>query len=136
MAYIKENQAAMGELYSRIGNCLAADLPEGWQRVCLGYFVGKDGQDEMLIYVSMSEDGEWRDFMEDVFASDDIMFGVFDCKDVCQELYQLCAKVGDRFASFTFRMDAGGSFDADFSYDAFDKLEPIHRRMWMGEYLE
>lgn len=30
MAYIKENKAALAALYNRIGNHLAAELPNGW----------------------------------------------------------------------------------------------------------
>lgn len=136
MAYVKENKNALAQLYNRIGNCLAAELPEGWTHVCLGFFVDKSAHEEMLIFVSDDDGNAWHDFMDDVFAADDIMVGIFDCKEFCQELYELCAKAGDKWASFTLMMDAEGHFKAEFSYDSFDKLTPVIKAMWMGEYLE
>lgn len=136
MAYIKENRNALAQLYNRIGNCLAAELTEGWTHVCLGFFVDKSGHEDMLIFVSDDDGNAWQDFMDNVFAADDIMVGIFDCKECCQELYDLCAKAGDKWASFTLMMDAEGHFKAEFNYDSFDKLTPVIKAMWMGEYLE
>ncbi len=136
MAYIKENKNKLMALYNRMGDCLAAELPKDWTHACLGFFVDKHGRESMLIYATKDGGSNWIDLMETAFESDEIMFGVFDCKECCQELYQLCAKVGDKWSRFTLTMDASGRFNADFNYDAFEKLTPILKRMWMGEYLE
>ena len=136
MAYIKENKAALAALYNRIGNHLAAELPNGWTHVCLGFFVDKHGHEEMLIYTTQDEGKQWYDFMDVVFASDDIMVGVFDCKERCQELYELCAKAGDKWSNFTLIIDAEGRFKAEYSYDPLEKMSPVINAMWIGEYLE
>lgn len=136
MAYIKEDRKELARLYSLIGNHLAAELPEGWTHVCLGFFVDKRGHEEMLIFVSRDAGNHWHDFMDDVFAADAIMEGVFDCKECCQALHELCTKTGDKWTSFTLIMDAEGHFRAEYSYDECDRITPAVKAMWMGEYLE
>ena len=135
MAYIKEDKNRLAELYGRMANSLAAELQRGWTHFCMGFFVDASGSEEMLIYVSENEGRSWRDFMDDVFAADDIMTGVFDCKEACQELYALCAKAGDRWSCFTLTVDCDGNFNAEFKYESFKELNPVLKNMWMGEYL-
>jgi len=136
MAFVKENKQKLSELYNRMANQLAAELPDGWTHFCLGYCVSTSGEDDMMIFVTDDGGENWRDFMDDVFEADDIMFGVFDCKESCQELYELCKKVGDRWSHFTLMVDDTGHFDATFKYEPFDEMNPILKSMWIGEYLE
>lgn len=135
MAFIKENKSALEALYSQIGNQLVAELPDGWTHVCLGFFVDKQGQEEMLIYTSQDDGRHWHDFMDDVFESEEIMVGVFDCKDSCQELYALCTKVGDRWSNFTMIIETEGHFRVDYSYDPIEKITPLVKSTWIGEYM-
>ena len=136
MAYIKEDKKQLSQLYTTIANQLISELPENWTNFCLGFFVDTVGREDMLIYISDDEGNTWHDFMDDVFDADEIMIGVFDCKETCQELRQLCARFGDKWTRFTLIVNRLGEFSADYKYEEYDEVTEYYKKMWLGDYID
>ncbi len=135
MPFIKENREKMSELYTRMANQTAAELADGWTNFCIGYIVDEKGQETQLVFASYDEGKTWKDYMAEAFCSDRIMKGIFDCKETCQELREVCAAVGDKWTAFTLLIDAKGGFSAKFDYDPMPDFSSTQREMWIGEYL-
>ena len=135
MAYVKENKERMSEVFTAIANAVAQDLPSDWTNVCVGYLVDSSSHSEMLVYVSADNGANWSDFMDVVFSSDDILEGVFDCKEHCEKLYGMCCQSGDKWTEFALRVNALGEFTADFGYDNFDEITARRKSSWRGKYL-
>lgn len=136
MPYINEDRQELSRLFEQAINQLAAELPDGWTNLCLAFYVDTSERESMFIYISSDEGKHWHDFMDDVFAADDVLIGVFDCKETCQELRRLCAKVGDKWTGFKIIVDKFGGFSADFKYEPFDEMSMMFKRMWLGEYMD
>ena len=135
MANIKENEKELARLYGEIANGIVKELPQGWTHLATGFFVDEDGCESQLIYVSENNGKDWRDFMKDVFAAGYVMKGVIESKEACQELHALCAKAGDKWTQFTLLVDAQGNFHSKYDYDSFERMTPMLRKMWIGEFL-
>ena len=135
MANIRENRAEMSRLYGQAANQVTKELPTEWTNCCIGFFVDVQGRESLQVYVSCDEGKQWHNFMEDVFASDIIMEGVFDCKETCRELYTLCSKAGDTWTGFTLIVDRMGGFSAEYDYTELDDFNLMRKKMWLGKYL-
>ena len=135
MPYIKENKQEMSRLYTQAANQLIGELPRGWTNFVLGFFVDNQDSDTLLIYVSSDEGAQWRDFMDDVFEADEIMVGVFDCRDTLRELRELCARSGDKWSCVTLSVNKLGAFEAEFDYEPLEELTSMRKKMWVGKYL-
>ncbi len=135
MPYIKEDKQKLSQLYTALANQVISELPKGWSNLCLGYFADTSDRENMLIYVSEDEGKSWRDFMDDVFDSDEVMFGIFDAKDTCREIRELCSRMGDKWTRFTFTVNRLGEFSADFKYEEYDEISDYYKKMWLGDYL-
>ena len=129
----EELKQEMARIYHQIAGQLLPELPEGWTKLCLGFFMDENKNDTMQIFVA-KDDKEWHDFMEDVFASDDIMKGVFDCKDSCLELWDICEQHDSKWSSFTFVVDPEGKFNAYYNYEDLSQFNLDIKKQWLEKY--
>lgn len=136
MGIIRENRDELSRLYEQLVNQVVKELPLEWTNCCIGFFVDARQRESLQVYLSCNEGKIWHDFMEDVFSAEDIMEGIFDCKETCRELYTLCSKAGDKWTGFTLIVDKMGGFSAEFDYTELDEFNSFRKKMWIGKYLD
>ena len=133
---IRENKQQMSDLYTKIANQIAGELPKDWTNMSVGFLVDESGFDTYLIYYSTDCGKSYRDFMEEVFDMDEPAEGVFEAKETCLELREVCKKSRDVWTGFALRVNRLGEFSADFSYEPIESFTPMQLRFWRGRYLK
>ena len=132
---IRENPEALAALYTDIANQTIRELPQGWMRVVIGLAIDNKGYETFLVYYSMDRGESFRDFIAESFDFDEPAEGLFEAKELCQKLHELCKRYGDDWRQFALTVDCNGSFTADFNYEPMETFSNLHLRVWRGRYL-
>lgn len=133
---IREDKQRMSELYTQIANEIASELPGGWTNMGVCFAVDQNGFETFLVYYSSDCGRTYRDFMEESFEADEPAIGLFEAKESCQKLRELCVKSGDRWTQLALCVNALGEFTADYNYDPIETFTPLMLRLWRGRYLK
>ena len=132
---IRENPEALAALYTDIANQTIRELPQGWTRVAIGLAIDDKGFETFLVYYSLDQGRSYRDFIAESFDYDEPAEGLFEAKELCQQLHELCKRYGDNWRQFALVVDCNGDFTADFNYEPMETFSSLHLRVWRGRYL-
>lgn len=134
---IREDKEKMKQLYIRLVSAVTQSLPEDWTNLCVGFFVASDGEESYFVHYSLNGGDDYTEAVSELMEQGDFgkAEGLFDGKELCQELHAYCSAHGDSFTQFTLCVDAKGRFQADFAYDAFDAFDAFRIQQWKGTYL-
>lgn len=133
---IRENKEKMEELFAYIANQTAGELPENWTALGIGFAIDIQGFETFLVYYSDDHGRTYRDFMEESFEYDEPAVGLFEAKEACQKLHELCKSHGDNWTQLALVLNKQGDFTADFSYEPIESFSRLHLQLWRGRYLK
>lgn len=121
--------------FHKIANAALQDVQDNWTDLCIGYLYDARENEEFLLFVSKDEGKHWDNLVDEAFSTEEVYEGIFNCKEACEKLRQLCWKSGERWSSFSLRVLSDGRFDANFSYDDLPKVTRYSIQVWRGANL-